>query len=592
MPEHTIKNMNASYPTRDSLRLAIAGVLCAVAVAPAAEPNVKLSLAAQSAYVNEALTVEVEVGGFEECEPPVWPDMPTCAVRATGQPMESKQVYITNNRQQVWRSRTYAFELTPTEVGVLTIPPVSVKVDGAVLKTDAVRIRVLPNNADELFAVEITVGRERLYVGQKARARMTIWVKPARHNGQMLPASYMMRRINPINFGPFPLELSNSHNVGRERIVDGAKDTYYAFDFVTEFIADRPGALTFDEIEVGIAYPQPNRTRNLRARPTVEDVQVLPVPMEGRPATFAGAVGLLDIETRAEPTRVRVGDPIELTIDVFGEGPVATLPPPLLAAHPALEAQFRIPDHAPAGQYTEGRRRFTVTIRARHDQVREIPAIEYPYFDPDAERFITPASDPIPLQVEPAAEIATPDLTPDENAGNAGNGTALEALDGLHGIETRETVLLAQVKPVSPVLVRTVMAGPPVAFGLLWAATTLVQRRSADPVRRRRGAALRRASRRVAAVRHHPPRERGAEIEAALAGYLADRLGEPPARFTGTTAVAHLRERGVNPDVVERCARVIGQCEQMTFGGGSEDEGDRLSDDAIACLRALERERL
>ncbi len=159
---------------------------------------------------------------------------------------------------------------------------------------------------------------------------------------------------------------------------------------------------------------------------------MLPVPQDHRPANFSGAVGLFDIEAHANPTEVRVGDPINLTIDIFGSGPLDTLPPPLLASDPALTRDFRVPTEPLAGETRSGTRHFEVVIRATNDRITEIPAIEYPYFDPDAERFVIARSDPITLEVEPAAELALPEPTQLTAPGIA-DGTELQKLDGLHG---------------------------------------------------------------------------------------------------------------------------------------------------------------
>ena len=44
--------------------------------------------------------------------------------------------------------------------------------------------------------------------------------------------------------------------------------------------------------------------------------------MDGRPQSFSGAVGQYRLNVIALPTQVRVGDPIELTIDIYGDANV------------------------------------------------------------------------------------------------------------------------------------------------------------------------------------------------------------------------------------------------------------------------------
>ena len=566
---------------------------CSAAVLPraAAEPSVTLKVETQTAYANESLTISLTISDFRETAEPELPEIPNCTIRAAGGPADMSQMTIVNGRRSESRTRTYQYELTPKTVGEFVIPPIAVQVDGQPLRTQATKVRVQPSDTDKLFAVEVTLGRARLYVGQRVPATLTIWVKSPYYGSQRLEAAYVLRSISPINFGPFPREISNASNVGRMRTIDGKQETYYAYDFVTPFVPEKPGRLSFDDIEVGIAYPTRTGTRNLRTHAVAPPIEVQPVPTAGRPPGFNGAIGLYDLKAYASPTSVRVGDPIGLTLEVFGDGPVETLPPPPLSANQTLMDGFRVPDETLAGEMKNGRRRFTVTIRAKRDNITEIPPIEYPYFDPDAERFVVAKTQAIPLTVTPAAEVEAPEITRPTTP-SPGVATTLEALDGLRDIETRETTLLATMTPIAPGVVTTIMFAPPAVFLLTWAGVAFVQSRAADPARRRRQAALRCARRRIGAARQRPPHELAGEIAAALAGYLADRLNEPPGRFTGQAAVEFLRARGLRAAVIDQWSAVVAGCEEATFAGGARADLDGLARQALACLTALERAKL
>ena len=574
-------------------------VLLCLAVAPPvsrAQATVELQVESQQVFVGEAFGVEIEIAGYETCSPPNVPRIDHCTVRQAGPPSTGGQIYSANGRVSQFLKTVYHYEFTPQVVGNLVIPAIPVQVDGRVQQTREKRLKVRPSNAHELFAVELTANRQRVYVGQRVRLTLTIWVRPARYRGRRYDANYMSRRVSLLAFGPFPRRIDNiaevRHSKTRPRQIGDTEVPFFAYDFVTDVLAERPGPLNFADIEVGISYPDRGRYRNLRARPEVAPVEVSPIPMEGRPANFNGAVGLFDIETRAAPTDVRVGDPIELTIEIFGDGALETLPPPLLTANEDLTRGFRLPAKQLAGVVQNGRRRFTLTIRAGRDDVGEIPAIEYPYFDPDAERFVIARSDPIPLTVAPAAEVAAPDLTRTHTPSAGAAQSNLQALDGLRDIETSETLLLANSRPITLAAVSGLMFGPPAFFLLVWAGQLYVQRRTADPARRRRQTALRTARRRLAQTRTLPPREHAGEVAAALAAYLADRLNEPPARFTGAAAGDFLQGRGVPSGLIERWSTLVQRCEEASFAGGTPANAEELSKQALACLTALERQKL
>ena len=101
-----------------------------------------------------------------------------------------------------------------------------------------------------------------------------------------------------------------------------------------------------------------------RRPPVITVPDALPLPTEGRPESFTGAVGKYDISALAVPTNVRVGDPIELVIDIRGDL-IETLPAPDLTAIPRLTEDFRVPAETLAGTVSGDRKRFTQRIRAK-----------------------------------------------------------------------------------------------------------------------------------------------------------------------------------------------------------------------------------
>ena len=60
------------------------------------------------------------------------------------------------------------------------------------------------------------------------------------------------------------------------------------------------------------------------------NITVKPLPVEGRPANFNGAVGQFAMTAKASPLEVTVGDPVTLNIQLSGEGR-SILPALLLA---------------------------------------------------------------------------------------------------------------------------------------------------------------------------------------------------------------------------------------------------------------------
>ena len=133
-------------------------------------------------------------------------------------------------------------------------------------------------------------------------------------------------------------------------------------------------------------------------------------PAEGRPPSFAGAVGRFAFSVTAKPREVAVGDPITLTLAIDDRSLPATdlalLKPPALDADTTLTADFRVAGDPPAGLVNRRRKTFTQTIRAKNEDVAAVPPIPFSYLDPQTRKYVTISSDPISLRVLPAATLS------------------------------------------------------------------------------------------------------------------------------------------------------------------------------------------
>lgn len=575
--------------------LAILVLTAAGAGAARAQPSVSLAVSGEQAYVGEALIATIEIADFTECEPPMFPALVDCAVRPLGRTRQG--VSIINGVRT--NSETYAFELTPQRAGRLVIPAIRVRVDGMELATQPLTLRVVSDNGPELLKVEISASVKRVYVGQRVPVKLSIWLKPALLGTRPLTGQQMFQFIDRQGFGPFP--LPQSFREQRWNAADKASPNYYVYESSTEVVPSAPGELTFPDVLIQVGYPTGferdifgswSRTgeRRLRATPRMERIEVLALPQENRPDTFTGAVGQFQISASATPTTVRIGDPIELSIEIRGDGELETLPPPNLAANRALTAGFRVPAEQLAGETRDNRRRFTQTIRAISPDVREIPPIEYGYFDPQRGEYRVAVSAPIPLRVSGADVVSAGELI-GASPPVAATPTSPGPLDGLRGNESDVQRLLKHTpQPTAQAIATALLVPPALYLGLLgWQRYT--QTRNADSARTRRSGALRAALRRLDAA-GDAPRDVAAAVSAALAAYLADRLNQPPARFVGREGLALLQARGDSAELCERWSRLLDRCEQIGFGGGAADDVTALKEDASRCLQALEHVRL
>jgi len=138
-------------------------------------------------------------------------------------------------------------------------------------------------------------------------------------------------------------------------------------------------------------------------------MHVLPLPDEGKPAGFTGAIGQFHVSGVAQPTTVGVGEPITLRFVVTGTGNFDYVHAPALADDPAWKtyvasAKMTYDDEAK----TQGTKTFEQAVIPNNNGTLALPAATFSYFDPDKKQYVSlpVALPPITVTGTAAAPVA------------------------------------------------------------------------------------------------------------------------------------------------------------------------------------------
>ena len=307
-----------------------------------------------------------------------------------------------------------------------------------------------------------------------------------------------------------------------------------------------------------------------RATGKAETLVVKPFPSEGRPESFAGAVGEgFSIDVAADRTVVRVGDPIGLNITLRGRGNLqnASLPP--LSADGGLDPDsFRLPDGDVPGRMADGAKEFQVSVRVSEESVAEIPALAYSWFDPAKETYHTARSKPIALRVMPTQIVSAGDVV--SSSPSAGGS---DSRNDDSGVEPRDVASATPkspayslsgadlaIEPLAGVVLRDSgnwASGLPLQLGLYGAGFLLIavalfdrRRRDIDPALIVRNRNIRHQQERITHAARLPQKEAAAEIAEGMRGLVAEL-----------------------PDVArDEAQAVIASCESVVFAPADSGE--------------------
>lgn len=591
---------------------AIAAALFAFA-APARAGSARLKAESNEVYVGVPFRVVIEVTAEKDRPaPPEFPPIDGATVEFAGtSEFSSSSISITVGGRTIQQKSTFQFtyNVTPTREGQLHLPAVEVQVDGERLRTAPAVFNVSKAETGDLMLLELTAPRDSIYLGESLDVTLRVLLQPyaqgrVRLNGYQMWQEFVdVRRSNwgvfqEIVFGrDGQIKVTEETRIG----LDGQPHRYAVYEMTAKIVPDRAGPLDVGDVRVAAEYPLKIVSRGLQLsvaqkKPIVatlppSKVQVKPLPTEGRPPYFSGAVGPHSIAAAAAPTEARVGDPITLHLTVTG-APGAQLDAvqaPALSQVTDFAERFQVDDEQLPGKISGNRKQFAASIRARSTDVTEIPPIPFAWFDPVEERYVTATTAAIPVKILPAERMTAAQIVEGargDYSNSRGNLTPVER--GLAANYSDLDALLARQSFGPGAGSLAALAAPPV----IYAATALLswkrRRERQDVARTRRAAAKRVFQQRL---RHAESIRSVHEAMGALLGYVADRLNLPPGGLTRDEAVARLRETRLDDASIAFVDRVLADGELAEFAGAGVPM-ERIARNIREAVERMEKARI
>ena len=510
-----------------------------------------------------------------------------------GNPRQEFRTMSAGGRTQ--RTVSWTYHLAPTRIGKLTIGPLNYTARGETKVLPQVTVSVVePSTKQELFA-EITSPTKEVYLHQTFDVVLSIYSRNVDLGGDFRLSNMPDSRISFQQF----------HQETAEPEVRN-KQLYTVKRFQSEARALASGTFTIAPT-VGVAVQTEKRRKRrsafdfflggpqveyVQVTPNALDITVKPLPQEGRPDSFSGAVGKFDFDVSAQPLEVSAGDPINVTMRIQGRGNIDTVSSPSTDLGDAFRVyDAQLVDKQLNDRRDRGAKVFEQVIIPRSDEVTEIPPFAFSYFDPEADSYRTIEQGPFPIQV--AASAAASDVLQLQREREAAELQVLEedivylkpAPDDWYKVErkawyTGPAFLAAQLVPLLGCLIA-------------WFGAKRRDDLSQDVARARRLQAPKAARAALAQARAALDQDdTGAFHEAvweALSSYFGNRFNLSPGMISRQLVLAQLDGSSL-PDADRKAlGDLFEQCEMARFGfsGQGEDLHDRAGMEAT--LSELDR---
>ena len=560
------------------------GLVLALAAPPAAgqsgsEPELRAWLSSGVVKLGDKVTLAIRIDDADKASVVSVPEVPGLAIGRPQGPNVNRTDSWINGRRTVSTQHVFAIAIQPLDTGEYELPPVELRVDGRQRSTPPLALTVVEDlQGAELGLFEVQTSMPRVVEGQPFTIELVFGVDAA-----------LAPRINYVNFSlPWwgqmpgvleleepdagaargsgqPFEINSSESVTLDRLPDrqvGGRD-FIIFRLTRSYLPTRVGTLEFPTSFVEFGEVVTRRDFFNSRREKVETwyvrapdlaLEVGPLPEEGRPRDFGGALGGIQAEASADPRDVDAGDSIKLTVEWTGEGNLEFFQPPDLDRLEAF-GDFRVYGMIDEVKQMD-RRRVTYDLAPLTSEVTEIPPVPLPVFDPERGEYSVVETRALAVRVRAL-----------ENPVDLGLEDERERFErDVHDIVARP----GPPRPGGGPGAVAVFAALALTPGL-WLALRAFGRRAGDPdapLERRRRRARRELARGLAGARDAKD-----ELD-LLNAFLAARTREREQAWLGRAE--RVDELGVEPAAADGLRALASDLECGAFGGGESAGRERI----------------
>lgn len=504
---------------------------------------------------------------------------------------------------------TYVYRLQPRRTGLLTIPPVTVKIDDQIYKTPPISINVNPgippapspgNEArpDNIsppaelqgqdFFIESQVDLLTPYVSQQIIHTFRFYQAIQLYQ----EPQYEGPRFTGFETMGLPVRQYNLDITGR---------TYLITEIRTALFPKNLGKITIGPTRlmlVGNFYEDPVE---MYTDPVTVEVQSLP---NNAPPGFNGAVGQYEIKAWFSPSVAVIHQAASFYVAVSGTGNIHTLPEPVwpeLNGWRAYDTLSSLTADTREDGVVSGTRVFERLIVPDQTGEFTIPPAALVYFDPAIDEYRIITSDPLFIKVIPqptpapatATAIATlPTATPVSIV--AAPDTSAPPEDQLNRSSSDSpSSSLGLSLPFFVVLLLGMCVTIPSAIAAGAGGFWLWQRQKETSKEKAKDDTLQRPSQTIhptlaAAMQKDDDNYRAANQ--ALNTYLEVILKIPVIGLTRTELANRLREDGFDEFLIERIRNCLVQSEMGRYGPITDDAGWSLMTEVDELLFELDKE--
>ena len=508
-------------------------------------------------------------------------------------PNQSTSIQIINGAQSA--SLTYGYVVQPKRIGSFTIGSASIVQKGTTYKTEPINITVVKGadkpkqqkNDNQISEAEIaknlyiraSVDKTRAFKGEQVTVVYKLYTR-------LSIASQMGINKLPQYQGFWAEELETSNNINFKTEIIGGKQFRVGVLKKVALFPTQAGTLEITPFELTVPI-EIQKQRNgksiwddffgdpfgrsqiyeFNAKSDVVKIEVEPLPA-GQPEFFKGAVGDYSFDAKLNSTTVKSNEPLTLKISISGIGNIGLLEMPEINLTNGFEKyEPKIKDQINRKGRISGTKTGEYLFVPRVVGIREIPPIEFSFFDPTKKKYFTLKSESFKIDIKPGDKQVVTDVVGKEDIKELGTDirfikTTYDDIEKKESYVTDSTGFL--FASILPVIFGVGLIGWKRRYDKLHGNVVLLRYQKAQKVAKNR---LKTAKKLMDTQNH---KDFYTELSSALFGYLEDKLHISKSEFTIEKASDELRSRNISDELIKDLKTGAEKCEFVRFAPDAE----------------------
>ncbi|OGH01865.1 MAG: hypothetical protein A2600_09330 [Candidatus Lambdaproteobacteria bacterium RIFOXYD1_FULL_56_27] len=392
------------------------GVLWAGLVCPNlfAQVTVSAQIDTEQLVLGDLAHIQVEVEGADGSARLELPAVKGLSLTQTGPPSTSSQTMVVNGQMTQYQAVTFGIGVGAAQPGKYRIPPLVVVFQGQRYPTQEFGLVAKPGDSGGVMTLTLKPNKTKLYLGEELWLTLTWTLTQQVEDYEFrLP---LLAQKDDLHLGLLPLDpktptqdLSiDAYRVAFNRSPVGMGGVKYQTGFRLSPV--QPGTLDLGSAQVkgqitqgfvqahdffGRLVQRPQLKAVYATTPPLS-VTVLPLPTQGRPADFSGAVGNFAVKALVERQAYQMGEPVELTLVIEGPGNLSKVERPKLRG---LEKDFDFQENLEPGTLEGEALRFKQKLKPKAPGTWVIPPLGFSFFNPQTGAYQTAHTNLLTLSV-------------------------------------------------------------------------------------------------------------------------------------------------------------------------------------------------